>query len=73
MIEAFVEAYPAAYQTLYQAKPITCSETGTMFDALPAPSAVILDASMLMYKVNSDTNSSILLLPVLCTPSVTCY
>lgn len=42
-MKTFAEAYPAAYQTLYEAKPITCSATGTMFDAVPAPSAAILD------------------------------
>ena len=43
--KAFNDAYPAAYQTLYQAKPIACSVTGTTFDAVPAPCAVILDVS----------------------------
>ncbi|KAF8802209.1 UDP-Glycosyltransferase/glycogen phosphorylase [Phlegmacium glaucopus] len=42
-MKAFAEAYPAAYHNLYQAKPITCSVTGTIFNAVPAPSAVILD------------------------------
>ena len=42
----FADAYPAAYQTLYDAKPITCSVTNTTFDALPAPCAVILDVSI---------------------------
>ena len=59
---AFEEAYPAAYETLYQARPITCSVTGRTFDAVPAPSAVILDASMLVYMVDSDTNRTIVLL-----------
>ena len=52
MVEAvnlFPNAYPAAYQTLYEAKPITCSVTNTTFDAVPAPCAVILDVSLLMY------------------------
>ena len=39
----FDNAYPATYQTLYQAEPITCSVTGTTFDAVPAPCAAILD------------------------------
>ena len=43
------DAYPAAYQTLYEAKPITCSVTGTTFDSVPAPCAVILDVSISMY------------------------
>ena len=43
---AFADAYPAAYQTLYQAKPITCSVTGTTFDAVPVPRAVIIDVSV---------------------------
>ena len=45
----FADAYPAAYQTLYEAKPITCSTTGTTFDALPAPCAVVLDVGVRMY------------------------
>ena len=45
----FADAYPAAYQTLYEAKPITCSITGTTFDAVPPPCAVILDVSLPMY------------------------
>ena len=45
-IKLFAHAYPAAYQTLFEAKPITCSLTGTMFDAVPAPCAVILDVSL---------------------------
>ena len=44
-VEAFADAYPAAYQTLYQAKPITCSVMGTAFDAVPAPCAVVIDVS----------------------------
>ena len=43
------DAYPAAYQTLYKAKPITCSVTSTTFDALPAPCAVVLDVSLPVY------------------------
>ena len=45
----FADTYPAAYQTLYEAKPITCSVTGTTFDAAPTPCAVILDVSLPMY------------------------
>jgi hypothetical protein len=45
-VNAFADAYPAAYQTLYQAKPITCSVTGATFDAVPVPCAVILDVSV---------------------------
>ena len=45
-VKAFADAYPAAYQTLYTAKPITCSATGATFDAVPAPCAVILDVSV---------------------------
>ena len=48
-ISLFADAYPAAYQTLYEAKPITCSVTDTTFDAVPAPCAVILDVSLPMY------------------------
>ena len=42
-VKAFTDAYPAVYQNLYQAKPIACSVTGTMFDAAPTPCAAILD------------------------------
>ena len=45
----FADAYPAAYQTLYEAKPITCSVTDTTFDAVPPPCVVILDVSLQMY------------------------
>ena len=48
-IDAFADAYPAAYQTLSEAKPITCSVMGTTFDAIPAPCAVILDVSLPIY------------------------
>ena len=55
----FADAYPAAYQTLYEAKPITCSTTSTTFDAVPAPCAVILDVSLPMPRYyDSNTNSS---------------
>ena len=49
MLKLLADAYPAAYKTLHQAKPITCSVTGTIFDSLPAPCAVILDVSLLVY------------------------
>ena len=35
-IELFADAYHATYQTLYEAKPMTCSVTGTTFDAVPS-------------------------------------
>ena len=44
-VSAHSDAYPAAYRILYEAKPITCSVTGTIFDAIPAPCAVVLDVS----------------------------
>jgi hypothetical protein len=53
-VKAFTDAYPAAYQTLYQAKPITCSVTGTTFDAVPAPCAAILDVSVRSTVTNSS-------------------
>ena len=43
VMKALTIAYPAAFQTLYEAKPITCSVTGTTFDAIPAPCAAVLD------------------------------
>ncbi|KAF8965570.1 hypothetical protein BDZ97DRAFT_1757126 [Flammula alnicola] len=39
----FAEAYPAAYKTLLETKPITCATTGTTFDVAPAPSAIVMD------------------------------
>ena len=45
LVQVFADAYPAAYHTLYHAKPITCSVTGTTFDAVPVPCAAILDVS----------------------------
>jgi hypothetical protein len=48
-LNLFADGYPAAYQTLYEAKPITCSVTSTMFDAVPAPCAVIIDVSLPIY------------------------
>ena len=53
--KAFADAYPAAYQTLYQAKPITCSVTDTTFDAVPAPCSAILDVSVRSTVANSST------------------
>ncbi|KAF8194683.1 hypothetical protein BJ912DRAFT_1087311 [Pholiota molesta] len=38
-----VGAYPPVYQTLLEEKPITCAKTGTTFEAVPAPTAVIMD------------------------------
>ena len=61
----FADAYPVAYQTLYEAKPITCSVTGTTFDTVPAPCAVILDVSLPMY-YDSNINSSWLFLFQFC-------
>lgn len=51
MMKAMADAYPAAYQTLYEAKPITCSVTGIIFDAIPAPSAAVLDVSQFNWYV----------------------
>ena len=45
MMKELIDTYPAAYKTLYEAKPITCSVTGTTFDAIPAPCAAVLDVS----------------------------
>ena len=47
-MNAFGDAYPATYQTVYQAKPITCSSTGTTFNAVPTPCAAIVDVSPLL-------------------------
>ncbi|KAG5647511.1 hypothetical protein DXG03_009448 [Asterophora parasitica] len=39
----FAISYASAYETLVQAKPITCATTGTVFEAVIAPTAIILD------------------------------
>ena len=52
MMDILGNAYPAAYQTLYEAKPITCSVTGKTFDAVPAPCAAVLDVSQSSGKLN---------------------
>jgi hypothetical protein len=56
MMEILENAYPAAYQTLYDAKPITCSVTGTTFDAVPAPCAAVLDVSQSTDKLHVTVN-----------------
>jgi hypothetical protein len=43
----FIGAYAPAYQTLLQEKPITCAKTGSTFEAVPAPTAIIMDVSLL--------------------------
>ncbi|KAF8797535.1 UDP-Glycosyltransferase/glycogen phosphorylase [Phlegmacium glaucopus] len=60
-VKIFADAYPAAYQTLYEAKPITCSVTGTTFDAVPAPSLAILDFFALpqLYATRAVTGRSV--------------
>jgi hypothetical protein len=72
-MKVFADAYPAAYQTLYEAKSVTCSVTGTSFDAVPAPCAVILDVSLLSGISTTHRPFLLLLLPVLCPCSITCY
>ena len=61
MMKILADAYPAAYQTLYEAKPITCPVTGTTFDAVPAPRAAVLDVSQSndMFNVTVDDDPSI--------------
>ena len=64
MSKLLADAYPPAYRTLYEAKPITCSVTGTTFDAVPAPCAAVLDVSqstdMLHWHVTVDGDANIL-------------
>ncbi|PPQ70942.1 hypothetical protein CVT25_013291 [Psilocybe cyanescens] len=43
LFQPLAETYATAYQTLTDAKSISCAMTGTVFDAVPAPRAVILD------------------------------
>ena len=83
MMRTLVEAYPAAYQSLYEAKPITCAVTGTTFDAVPAPCAAVLDVSQsidMLYVIVGSTLTPAshaffpcFLLLVLCLSSIACY
>jgi hypothetical protein len=67
-VTAFADAYSAAYQTLYQAQPITCSVTGTAFDAVPAPCAAIIDVSIQSTVILTGYDCLFLsLFPVLCS------
>ncbi|KAG5633982.1 hypothetical protein H0H81_004049, partial [Sphagnurus paluster] len=43
IVDVFAESYAVAYGTLTRAEPITCTETGTTFGGVPAPTALILD------------------------------
>ncbi|KAG5650553.1 hypothetical protein H0H81_011834 [Sphagnurus paluster] len=43
VIDTFADSYVGAYETLTNAQPIICAETGTTFEAVPAPTALILD------------------------------
>ena len=57
-MEVFADAYPAAYRTLYKAESVACSVSGTLFDAVPSPCAVILDVSLLMFYGRQCNTSS---------------
>ncbi|KDR69167.1 hypothetical protein GALMADRAFT_145572 [Galerina marginata CBS 339.88] len=43
LMKPLAETYASAYQALSQGSPVTCAVKGTTFDAVPAPTAVILD------------------------------
>ncbi|KDR78382.1 hypothetical protein GALMADRAFT_138474 [Galerina marginata CBS 339.88] len=43
VMKQLAETYAAAYQTLSEGKPVTCAVKETVFDAVSAPVAVILD------------------------------
>ncbi|KDR73124.1 hypothetical protein GALMADRAFT_158263 [Galerina marginata CBS 339.88] len=45
LMQPMGETFGVAYQALSQAKPITCAVKGTIFDAIPAPVVVFLDAT----------------------------
>jgi hypothetical protein len=67
LIKPFAESYPDVYETLSQAKPITCATTGTKFDAVPAPMAVIMDVRLsYLYVHNVRVN------PIITTSSSPC-
>ena len=75
-MDLFADAYPALYQTLYEAKPITCSVMSTTFDAVSAPCAVILDVSLPILRLTIITVhdcSFLFELPVLCPSSIASY
>ena len=59
MIKVLADAYPAAYRTLYEAKPITCSVTGTTFEAVPAPCAAVLDVSQPTYMLHVTVDGDV--------------
>jgi hypothetical protein len=63
LMNILADAYHAAYQTLYEAKPITCPITDTTFDAVPAPCAVVLDVSQStdMLHVTIDGDASVMI------------
>ena len=45
MMKSLAESYAPAYKALAEGKPVTCAATGTVFDSVIPPSAVILDVS----------------------------
>lgn len=47
VMKVLAESSGDVYRALVQAQPITCAVKGTVFDAVPAPSAVIVDVSTL--------------------------
>lgn len=46
LIPLMIQTYPAAYQAFSDAKPVTCTMTGRVFDAISAPDIVFLDVGI---------------------------
>ncbi|KAK7033305.1 glycosyltransferase family 1 protein [Favolaschia claudopus] len=71
MIPQAIQHFPAAYQTLLLAAPITCATTKHTFPAVPPPSAVILDVFALapMQAARSLSGTTIPIFTFMCGPS----
>jgi len=53
--DPFVQSYPTLYEALYQNKPITCATTGTIFEGIPAPRAVVMDVRISFFNNTSES------------------
>ncbi|KAJ6554853.1 hypothetical protein B0H19DRAFT_1294882 [Mycena capillaripes] len=63
-----IAQYPAAYETLRRGDPIKCATTGTVFPAVPAPAAVILDVfAMPQLQATRSISGTIPIFAFICT------
>ena len=46
LIAASMEAFPSYYEALINNDPVQCLETKTTFDAIPKPTAILLDVCL---------------------------